>query len=151
MGDAMPKWLKITLIVVGAGSIVLIISSFLAVRAMKQGIAGFEMGAEQAAADGKEFGAGAAPPDCIEEGVQRTADCSLTNPTCAPLAGAFLWGCLEAAPFDQSFCNAVPEAENNDAVTDWSRRACTVHGQHENDYCTVALAVVPGFCSARSR
>jgi len=145
----MPKWLKITLIVVGTISIVLMIGGFLAARAVKKGIDNFEVEAEQATAAGKEFGAGATLAGCVETGVQRTSDCSLTNLTCAPLAGAYLWGCLEAAPFDRSFCNAVPHSEDNDAVINWAGRACTVHGQHENDYCTVALAVVPGFCTAR--
>jgi hypothetical protein len=148
MGDAMPKWLKITLIVVGTITIILMIGGFLAARAVKQGIENFEVDAEQATADGKEYGANATLADCVDTGVQRTSDCSLTNLTCAPLAGAYMWGCLEAAPFDQSFCNAVPDSEENEAVIDWARRACTVHGEHENDYCTVAMAVVPGFCTA---
>ena len=145
----MPKWLKIMLIVVGTISIVLMIGGFLAARAVKKGIDNFEVEAEQATAAGKEFGSTGTLADCVEAGVQRTSDCSLTNLTCAPLAGAYLWGCLEAAPFDPSFCNAVPHAEDDDAVIDWAGRACTVHGQHENDYCTIALAVVPGFCTAR--
>ncbi len=145
----MPKWLKITLIVAGAVLIVLVAGGFLAARAVKQGIDNFEADAEQATAAGKEFGATGTLPDCVEAGVQRTSDCSLTNLTCAPLASTFLWGCLEAAPFDPSFCNAVPDAEDNDAVIDWAGRACTVHGEPDNDYCTVAMAVVPGFCTAR--
>jgi len=144
----MPKWLKITLIVVGSISVVLLIAGSFAYRAVQRGVENLEMGAEQAAAEGKEFGAGITMPDCVEEGAQRTSGCSLADLTCAPLAGAFLWGCLEAAPFDQSFCNTVPDAENEEAVDDWSGRACAVHGEHENDACIVAMAVVPGFCSA---
>ncbi len=145
----MPKWLKITLIVVGAVLIVLVAGGFLAARAVKHAIDNFEANAEQATAAGKELGAIGTLADCVEAGVHRTADCSITNLTCAPLTATFLWGCLEAAPFDPSFCNAVPDAENNDAVIDWGQRACTVHGEHENDYCTVAMAMVPGFCTAR--
>ena len=74
----------------------------------------------------EEYGADVTLADCVETGVQRTSACSLTNLTCAPLAGAYLWGCLEAAPFDPSFCNAVPDAEDNEAVIDWAGRACTV-------------------------
>jgi len=145
----MPNWLRMTLIVVSSVSVILVIAEIFANRTVQRGVENLELGAEQAASEGKEYGAGVTMPDCVEEGAQRTSDCSLANPICAPLAGAFLWGCLEAAPFDQSFCNTVPDVENDIAVDDWSRRACSVHGEHGNDYCAIAMAVVPGFCSAR--
>jgi hypothetical protein len=149
MGVEMPKWLKITLIVTGAVLIVTIVGGFLAARAVKRGVENFEANVEQATTEGKEFGSAATLAGCLDEGVRRTADCGGVNITCAPLAGAFIWGCVEAAPYDHTFCSTVPDAEDNDAVMEWGRHVCGARGQPDNNYCIIALATVPGFCTAR--
>ncbi len=146
----MPNWLKITLIVVGIGLLVLVAGGFLAARALKAGAEGFEAGIEAASSAGKEFGASSTMDGCIENAVGQSAECSMFNLTCAPNAGTFLWGCLEAAPYDAAFCADVPDTRNDDAdVIGWCWHACARHGQVDSDICTVVVGVVPGFCTAK--
>ena len=145
----MPKWLKITLIIAGIGLFVLVAGGFLAARALKRGAENFEAAIVQASADGKSFGTSVSLDRCVEEGVRRSGDCGGLNLTCVPKVAAFLWGCLEAAPYEAAFCELVPRSDDDDAVMGWGRHTCSRHGQGDRDLCVIAVATVPGFCTAK--
>ena len=62
---------------------------------------------------------------------------------------AFLWGCLEAAPFEATFCDGVPSPANDPAVERWARKTCRKHGKPDDRICVLVVAMVPAFCESQ--
>lgn len=145
----MPKWVKVLLIVLGAGVIILITAGFFGVRALKHTAENMMESAEQANADGRAFGPTSTLDGCSEEGVHRVAGCENQGITCAPVVGAFLWGCLETAPYDARYCGSVPSSGDSDAALAWGRNTCGEHGRTGDDVCAMVLSTVAGFCESK--
>ena len=62
---------------------------------------------------------------------------------------AFLWGCLESAPYETAFCVGVPATVDDPHTLTWSGELCARHGLPGNEQCAFNLSVVPAYCSSR--
>ena len=147
-GGAMPKWVKVALIIMGAGLILLIVAGFVGAKALKNTMRNFEVKMEHAKVDGEVFGMTGSLEGCVEEGVNRSGECEGISLSCIPGVGAFMWACLEEASYDQAFCAGVPSAED-DAIVEWGRKVCRKYGQPDHEFCPIGVAVAGGFCDTK--
>ena len=147
----MPRWMKIAVTIVGVGLFLLMAAGVVAARALKKGAAEFEQTMNQASEEGTRFGSMSTLDGCVAEVATRSGACREMSLTCMPGVTAFLWGCLEAAPYDVAFCREVPAAGNDQAVMAWGQRTCSRHGRPHDDLCQLAVSVVAGFCDSKKR
>ena len=145
----MPKWPKVVLIVGGTLFVILVITGFIGVRALQRAYHEVERESELARIDGEVFGMTSTTEECVEETVNRSADCAGFNPTCVPPLGAFMWACVEGATYDPAFCAGIPPPTEEDAMMEWGRSACARYGQEGNDMCAITLASISGFCESK--
>ena len=141
----MPLWLKIGLAVVAVGIVLLVAAGVVVVKTVEKGV----KAADLARAEGEGWGETGSLAVCVEEGVRRTGSCESNAYQCIFEIDAFLWGCLESAPFETAFCAEVPAAGNDPATLAWSQQSCARHGLPEHEQCAFNLSVVPAFCSSR--
>lgn len=143
----MPTWLKIVLALLVIGVVLVVVAGFLVAGLFKSGVAA----SQEAAAKGKGFGFNNTLDACVEAGVRLAGSCEEKQLGCVMNTDAFLWGCVEAANFDQEFCAEVPLSGHDAATRKWSRSACAAHGHAGSETCAFALQVIPAFCTYRKQ
>lgn len=94
--------------------------------------------------EGRAFGIGVEPSDCLTTAVDRLA--SESGFLAEIRQGLFLTGCLEASPSAPSICVDVPPAEEIMESVRWSLTACRVLGHPENPRCARLVRRVQEFC-----
>jgi hypothetical protein len=147
----MPRWVKMALIIMGTLLFLLIAAGIVGARVLKSTFDNFEKATAEAKVDGEVFGMTSTPDGCIEEAVRRSAGCKAPSLTCAPVASAFLWACLEGASGDPGFCEDVPSVENDRALLEWGGETCRKYGEPDNTFCPIAVAPTAAFCEHRGQ
>ena len=146
----MPKWVKVLLAIVVGGVFLMVAAGTIIPIMLQQGFEDFETAIDEATAQGTTLGESATLDACVGEVVARSSRCEGASLTCVPGVTAFLWGCLEAAPFDPAFCDGVPSPEREKSVERWTRNTCREHGRPDDELCSLVISIVPAFCNARS-
>jgi hypothetical protein len=145
----MPLWAKIVLGIVGLGFVLLVATGILIPKILQRTWESFETAMTEAGEQGTEFGASHSLDACLESGARRSGECQGMSLSCAPSVTAYLWGCLEAAPYDAEFCSNVPQANQDLAMERWARTRCRQYGQPDDEICMLTMAVVAGFCESQ--
>jgi hypothetical protein len=144
----MPKWLKIVLGVAGVVSILVLAAGIFGVVALMRALDDVKETSEAARGEGAAFGGTVTLERCVQETVNRSAECAALNLACAPPLSAFLWSCIRAAPYDAPFCDGMPPLVDERVMLRWGRRTCKRYGERHNEVCAMALASITGFCEA---
>lgn len=145
--EGTPLWLKIV-IGLGAVSIMGLIAAgigiYLLVQWGEEQVAGMVDAAPALMEEGAAFGAGATDSACLDEGLKRAEQCSVTGMRCQMEAVAFGSGCLEASPYDPATCAGVADGGDLNA---WVTQQCVARNMAEVAQCPLFLgALVPPYC-----
>lgn len=136
----MPGWLKVILLVVGLFILTVVVLAVVAYKTIKTHEPELRASVEKVSAEGKTFGTGKAPADCIEEALRR-ADRSFTGQIRTRM---FADACLKASTQPPGYCDGVPSGVI--ATAKWANTECIRRGMTGDQACVGVYTAVGDYC-----
>ena len=100
--------------------------------------------ADEARAEGHQFGSTTTGPGCVDEGLRRIEACG--NLVCEVRISAFLRFCLQSAKVDPGFCAEVPIKSSIMETAMWRVNLCHAKGATNVERCGRMLDAVQKYC-----
>jgi hypothetical protein len=99
-------------------------------------------------AEGAQFGRTASgQSDCIERGMELSAECGQMAIMCGTAAQVFTQGCLYTAPATDGVCAGVPGPTDLIDTVTWSTSQCQERGQTLNNFCGNVMGALQAYCA----
>jgi hypothetical protein len=97
--------------------------------------------------EGANFGETATDQaECIDRGIEMSAECGQMGIACGTRAQMFAQGCLYTAPETPGICDGVPGPTDVIDAVGWSTGECKDRGQTLNNFCASVLGSLQAYC-----
>jgi hypothetical protein len=136
----MPGWLKILLAIVGFFILVVVALGIVAYRSFRAHEPELRASAAKMQSEGKAYGTGKQPADCVEESLRR-ADRGFTGQI---RTRVFVDACLKAATPSPEFCANVPSGII--ATARWANTECIRRNLAGDQMCVQVYTAVGDYC-----
>jgi hypothetical protein len=138
-----PGWLKVLLAIVGLFIVTIVVIGVVAYKSFSAHEPELRAAAVKMRDEGKAFGTGKRPADCVEEALRR-ADRSFTGQI---RTRVFADACLKAAGPSPEFCAQVPSGII--ATAKWANTECIRRGLTGDQTCVGVYTAVGDYCHPR--
>ena len=136
----MPGWLKVLLAIVGFFMLVIVVLGVVAYKSFRAHEPELRASAAKERDEGKAFGAGKGPADCVNEALRRSEH-SFTGQI---RARVFVDACLKTATPSPAFCAEVPNGILQTAK--WANAECMRRGLTGDQVCVQVYTAVGEYC-----
>lgn len=136
----MPGWLKILLIIAGFFILVIVVLGIVAYRSFRAHEPEMRASAVKMRTEGKAYGTGKQPGDCVDEALRRTG----SGFTGQVRTRIFIDACLKAANPSPEFCAKVPSGII--ATARWANAECTGRHLAGDQLCVQVYTAVGEYC-----
>jgi hypothetical protein len=136
----MPGWLKILLAIVGFFVLAIVVLGIVAYRSFRAHEPELRASAAKMQTEGKAYGAGKQPGDCVDEALRR-ADRGFTGQI---RTRVFVDACLKAASPSPAYCANVPSGIIDTAR--WANAECVRRNLAGDQMCVQVHTAVGEYC-----
>jgi hypothetical protein len=133
---AMPQWLKVVLLLAGAGIVGLCLLIGGGVWWVQKNTDRLAGGALEARAEGDAFGRAHSKDECVDDSLKHLQSCGPVDFMCEAETKMRLTSCLAIAK-GESLCSGVPAPTEIFKATLWGSEACSRRGQPGSQACSV--------------